>query len=69
MNKVLDKLMKIKTMSNEDLKRELVELIKYYQQIIYMYNQYSTYNNPEHSYLDAVQRLEYYNEEYCKLLK
>lgn len=56
-------------MSNEDLKRELVELIKYYQQIIYMYNQYPTYNNPEHSYLDAVQRLEYYNEEYCKLLK
>lgn len=41
-------------MSNEDLKRELIELIKYHQQIIYMYDQYPTYNNLEHSYLDAV---------------
>lgn len=50
-------------------KTELIELIKKYQQIIYMYNQYPNYTNKEYSYTEACVLLEEYNEEYCKLLK
>lgn len=50
-------------------KTELIELIKKYQQIIYLYNQYPDYENKEYSYTEACMLLEEYNKEYCKLLK
>lgn len=56
-------------MSNEDLKNELIDCIKEYEKIVYMYDQYPTYNNTECSYLDAVQRLDYYKEEFNKQFK
>lgn len=55
-------------MTNEDLKNELLELIKHYQAILYNYNQYPNYNNMECSYRDAEERLKYYTEEYSKLI-
>lgn len=56
-------------MNNKYSKLELIELIKKYQQIIYLYNQYPNYTNKECSYTEACMLLEEYNEEYCKLLK
>lgn len=55
-------------MSNEDLRAELLELIKYYQALIYNYNQYPNYKNYECSWQEAEKRLEYYTEEYAKLI-
>lgn len=56
-------------MNNKYSKIELIELIKKYQQIIYLYNQYPNYTNKEYSYTEACMLLEECNEEYCKLLK
>lgn len=56
-------------MNNKYSKIELIELIKKYQQIIYLYNQYPDYENKEYSYTEACMLLEECNEEYCKLLK
>ena len=56
-------------MNNKYSKIELIELIKKYQQIIYLYIQYPNYTNKECSYTEACEMLDYYNEEYCKLLK
>lgn len=60
--------MKQRNMTNEDLKQELTELIKYYQMIIYNYRQYPNYSNVEVTWDEAERRLEYYNEKYCELL-
>lgn len=56
-------------MNDEDLKKELIEKIKKFQQIIYMYNQYPEYVNNKYSYMQAQNELEKYTEKYCKLLK
>lgn len=56
-------------MNNKYSKSELIELIKKYQQIIYMYNQYPNYSNKECTYNEACRMLEDYTEEYCKLIK
>lgn len=55
-------------MSNEEQRNELLELIKYYQMIIYNYRQYPNYKNYECSWHEAERRLEYYTEEYAKLI-
>lgn len=55
-------------MTTEDQKQELLELIKYYQHVIYNYRQYPNYRNNEHSWQEAERRLEYYTEEYAKVL-
>lgn len=55
-------------MTNEDLKQELIGLIKYYQTITYNYRQYPNYSNAEVTWDEAERRLEYYNEKYCELL-
>lgn len=55
-------------MSNEEQRNELLELIKYYQMIIYNYRQYPNYKNYEYSWHEAERRLEYYTEEYAKLI-
>ena len=56
-------------MNDEALKKELIEKIKNFQQIIYMYNQYPEYANNKYSYMQAQNELEKYTEKYCKLLK
>ena len=60
--------MKQRNMTNEDLKQELIKLIKYYQMITYNYRQYPNYSNAEVTWDEAERRLEYYNEKYCELL-
>lgn len=55
-------------MSDEDLKQELIELIKYYQSIIYNYRQYPTYSNKECDWGEAERRLEYYTNAYTELI-
>lgn len=56
-------------MSEEDYKSELIELIKYYQQIIYNYRQYPNYSNHDVTWDEAERRLETYNKLYCETLK
>lgn len=56
-------------MSDEDYKIELIELIKYYQQVIYNYRQFPNYRNNEVTWDEAERRLEEYTRLYCKILK
>lgn len=56
-------------MTNEDYKQELIELIRYYQGILYNYRQYPNYRDQEVSWKEAEERLKYYNEKYCETLK
>ena len=51
-------------MTHDDLLRELLELIKLYQQIIYNYRQYPNYKHSEYTWEEAEKRLEYYRLEY-----
>lgn len=55
-------------MSDEDLKQKLIELIKYYQSIIYNYRQFPDYSNNTCDWDEAERRLEYYTEVYTKLI-
>lgn len=52
-------------MSHDDLLRELLELIKLYQQILYNYRQFPNYKHPEYTWEQAEERLEYYTRFYA----
>ena len=56
-------------MTNEELKNEYLELIRYYQQIIYNYKNYSNYESYECTWQEAESRLEYYTKKYEELVK
>lgn len=56
-------------MTNEEYKQELIELIKYYQGILYNYRQYPNYRDQEVSWEEAEERLKYYNKKYCETLE
>ena len=56
-------------MTQDDLLMELLELIKFYQQIIYNYRQYPDYKNKDYTQEEAEKRLEYYTNLYDNELK
>ena len=56
-------------MSQDDLLIELLELIKFYQQIIYNYRQYPNYKHAEYTWEEAEKRLEYYTNLYANNIK
>lgn len=55
-------------MTTDELKAEYLDLIKYYQSIIYNYRNYPNYQSYECTWQEAERRLEYYTEEYAKVL-
>lgn len=56
-------------MRDKDSKKELMELIKYYQEIIYNYKRFSNYRNHMITLDEAERWLEKYKRLYCETLK
>lgn len=57
-------------MSHDDLLRELLELIKYYRQIIYNYKLFpDSYYHSYYTLEEAEKRLEYYKNIYAEQIK
>lgn len=56
-------------MTTDELRNEYLDLIKYYQSVIYNYNNYPNYENHECTYWEAESRLEYYTKKYEELIK
>lgn len=56
-------------MTNEELREEYLDLIKYYQQMIYNYKNYPNYINHECTWQEAESRLEYYTRKYEEHIK
>lgn len=54
-------------MTTEELEKEYLELIKYYEQMVFCYRNYSDYESYECTYPEAEMRLEYYKRKYNEL--